>query len=69
MGDSSNNLSKIILKLKEHKRLFKFKDTHREKGPSNKTPMLMKKKMNMDIWLPGHQINFSKKSKIIQKMN
>ena len=28
------------------------KDTHREKVPSNKTPVL-KKSMNMDIWVIG----------------
>ena len=27
-----------------------FKDTHREKAPSNKTPTLLKS-MNMDIWV------------------
>ena len=29
-----------------------FKDTHREKAPSNKTPSLTKRK-NMDIWFVG----------------
>ena len=29
-----------------------FKDTHREKAPSNKTPALTKS-MNMDIWVVG----------------
>ena len=29
-----------------------FKDTHREKAPSNKTPALWKS-MNMDIWVVG----------------
>ena len=29
-----------------------FKGTHREKGPSNKTPALTKS-TNMDIWLVG----------------
>ena len=29
-----------------------FRDTHREKAPSNKTPGLTKS-MNMDIWVVG----------------
>ena len=32
--------------------LLAFKDTHREKSPSNKIPELTKS-MNMDIWVVG----------------
>ena len=35
-----------------------FKDTHREKAPSNKTPALTKS-INMDIWLVGISNQFS----------
>ena len=34
-----------------------FKDTHREKVPSNKTPALTKN-MNMDIWVVGTSNQF-----------
>ena len=34
-----------------------FNDTHREKAPSNKTPVLMKS-MNMEIWVVGTSNQF-----------
>ena len=34
------------------KKCFIFKDTHREKAASNKTPALTES-MNMDIWVVG----------------
>ena len=33
-----------------------FKNTYREKAPSNKTPTLSKS-MNLDFWVVVHQIN------------
>ena len=39
------------------RRICYFKDTHKEKAFSNKTPRLSKS-MNMDIWVVVRQINF-----------
>ena len=43
--------SQWFAKLRSHKIWF-FKDTHREKAPSNETPVLTKSK-NMGIWVVG----------------
>ena len=41
--------SRIFIK---HQQLMYFKDTHREKAPSNKTPAL-RKSTNMGVWAVG----------------
>ena len=41
---------------------FLFKDTHREKAPSNKIPTLSKT-MNIDIWEVGTSIQLKLKQK------
>ena len=43
--------------LNKSKKIKRFKDTHKEKAPSNRTPTLSKS-MNMGIWVVGtsHQL-------------
>ena len=47
-----NPLWKESLDYPKQRKLLLFKDTYREKAPSNKNPTLSKS-MNMDIWLFG----------------
>ena len=45
-------LRKTKKKYYKDRRLSDVEDTHREKAPSNYTPVLTKR-MNMDIWVVG----------------
>ena len=55
-----NNLT-LVEQEALHFVLVDLKDTHREKPPSNKIPVLTKS-MNMDIWVVGTSNQFFLKS-------
>ena len=65
--DSPKSIRKPVFQKRVNKKYyFLFKDTHREKAPSNKIPALTKS-MSMDIWVIGTSIQLCIRSYSAEK--